>query len=173
MTETTTVAVKSEAPIAVINDKRDITDTVLAKITSFEDAMAALNSAGIVVESSDEYGNGFQVVDKDLLVGVNFVILEWRFNEGSFGDRQFVSASCVTEDNRKVVINDGSSGVAAQLARITDSRRERKIANSQSGLVVKGGLIKSEYYYREETKEISRNPEGKGWTRAATYYLSE
>lgn len=130
--------------------------TELRGINSFEQAMAlARETYGTVDDASTEIGSGFTVVnnkEKDRLLGVPFVILSMDFNEGDMGP--FVSFVAVTEDNRKVIVNDGSTGIYAQL----DEYYVR--TNKGGGLFVRGGLRKSVY----------PNPNGEGMS--TTYYLA-
>lgn len=134
-------------------------DESLRNISSFSDAMdAALAMGG--VEDYNDFGTGFSVVDKASLIGQAFVILEWRFHKGDFG--VFVSAAAVTEDGRKVVINDGSTGICQQLLDVTDQRETRGAPNPQANLIVRNGIRASDYTYTDDKgNEIP----------ATTYYL--
>lgn len=141
---------------------RTFDDDVLKSISSLQDAFNVLNAAGIVSESMDDYGNGFEVLeDKNLLIKKPFAILEWRFSVGDMGE--FVSATCVTEKGDKLIINDGSTGILRQLRTITKTREKLGVANVQAGLICKRGLRRSDYQYTD----------GKGESRpATTYYLA-
>lgn len=150
------------------------TDDQLSKIDGFASAAAMLQAAGVEAESMADYGTGFTVSkDNDLLVGMDFLILSWRFNHGAYGE-DFVSAEIVTKHNEKLILNDGSTGICKQLRVVTDQRTERGHQHPYAGLIVKNGLTVSKYFYNEKTGEISRVPkEGKDWTPASTYYLAE
>jgi hypothetical protein len=156
--------------IAVIdNVKSALTDDALHDITDFDSAMRVFADAGVIAESISDYGTGFTVVEKDRLVGVPFIIAEWRFNSGSYKDengdsRQFVSAACVTKSGDKWVINDGGTGIAEQLATVTRRRLAKGHATPQNGLLVPAGLTVS-HYEREDEKGIMQP--------AKTFYLSE
>lgn len=130
-------------------------EDTMAAIQSFSDAMQVLKDAGIEVHSTEEFGDGFKLVDKDTLVKVPFVILGIRFADGDF-DTDFAILHVVTEDGRKCIITDGSTGIRAQAKRYA----ERGIT---SGLLVPNGLVRSDYEYINE--------KGKS-TPATTYYLS-
>ena len=123
-------------------------DDALAKIGSLQDALDALSGLGATVDSYNEYGTGFSVVDKQTLAGVPFVILEWRFNNGTYGE--FVSCLIVTKDGVKAVLNDGSTGVCKELSMVTASRLRNGVANTQSGLIVENGLKRGDYTYTDE-----------------------
>ncbi len=125
-------------------------DDDLGSITSFEDAARTLADAGVAAESFDSYGNGFKVVAKDTLEGIDMILIEWRFNPGSFRDedgnlRDFVSVMAVTKHNEKVIFNDGGAGVCRQLLDVTNKRLDRGHKHPQAGLVVAGGLVASHY----------------------------
>jgi len=154
-----------------ISQRSTFTDETLAAIQSFEDAMRLARDNGIPSESMADYGTGFKVVDKESLVGTDFLILEWRFNEGDY-EGDFVSVTAVTKHNEKVIFNDGSTGVCAQLNMVTAQRKEKKHPTPQAFLGVPGGLTVSQYWRNTETGEISRKPQGKGWEPAKTYYLA-
>lgn len=147
----------------IVNARSMINDQVLASVDGFESALAALDAAGLRYQGMDEFGTGFVLADKSALVGVPFVIMEWRFNAGDF-DGGFVSAACVTQDGRKVIINDGSTGIRDQLLMVTTQRVAQGNEAPQNGLVVYGGLTVSNYTYTDEKgKQIP----------ATTYYLSD
>ncbi len=133
--------------------------TELRSISSFDDAIAlATDKFGSVDDAAEFMGTGFEVLDtkrKDALCGIPFVILSMDFNDGEQGP--FVSCVVVTKDNRRLILNDGSTGVYAQL----DEWFVR--TGKGGGLLVNGGLRKSEY-----KKDL---PDG-STTNAVTYYLN-
>lgn len=153
-------------------------DADLGAIKSFEDAASLLRgyaeSVGVNVESADDYGTGFRVVEnKDSLVGVEMIFLDWRFTDGDFG--QFVSIEAVTKAGDKFIINDGSTGLYQQMVNITAQRAAAGRPDTQTGLYVPHGLTKTDYFFNEDTKETaSRKPEngGKAWKPASTYYVT-
>lgn len=165
---------KSGNGVLVHNEATLIDDAALASIGSFRDAAALLDRMGVEAESASDYGTGFKVVDKATLVGQPFLIIEWRFNDGDFGGRQFVSVAAVTKDDRKVIFNDGGTGVCKQLATVTQQRRDRGHRNPQAGLLVESGLTATSYWFNEDTGETSSQAQsGKGWGPATTYYLAD
>lgn len=149
-------------------------DEQLANIKGYKDAAALLVDAGVTPEFISDYGTGFKVVsDKSVLIGRPFLILSWRFNEGDFGDKGFVSAEIVTDQDEKFILNDGSTGIRDQLATVTSQRVSRKHSTPYAGLVCANGLTKTNYFYNETTQETSSKArEGKGWVSAATFYLA-
>lgn len=119
-------------------------DEQLRSIQTYEDAERLLleeYGADAISDIGDWIGNGFRVLSKEqksLLVGKPFLILDWSFNTGDMG--QFVSARIMTVgDNGKFVLNDGSSGIYADLRELTNRTRKN------TGYRVKGGLRVSQY----------------------------
>ena len=126
-----------------------LSDEALAGITSYEDAVRAINEAGGKIESAADYGNGFAVVEKETLIGIPLLLIEWRFNEGDNGD--FVSVEALTKNGEKVVFNDGSTGLRDQLHLITTRREEAGVASPQMGLLCPTGLTAKTYKRKDET----------------------
>lgn len=151
---------------------RDFTEAELSEIKSFEDALNALTAIGATRVDSTEFGSGFVICeDKNVLVGVPFIILSAMTHEGDFGD--FVSLEVVTKNNDKFIVNDGSTGIFDQIRTIVSSRVTAGVALPDKGIYVPNGLTKSDYWRNEDTGETStRKPEGKGWVPARTFYLS-
>lgn len=150
------------------NAPRVFNDDVLSAVKSFDDVRSLFDAAGVGVESMEDYGTGFKVTDKSKLVNVSLMILEWRFNDGDFGDSGFVSVAAVTRNGDKVIFNDGSTGIYRQLRRVTDQRQARNHPTPQAGLLVEGGLTRSDY----ETEVPGKD--GKPVrTPATTFYLAE
>jgi hypothetical protein len=134
----------------------------LREIDTFDAALALVQSEfGDVADATEELGDGFALVkDKDELVGKPMILIEWSFRPGDFGT--FVSIrAMVRESNgtaRKVVFNDGSTGIADMLADWTKRHDGRN-----GGMVVPKGLRVSTYMY-EDPKDGSKRP-------AKTFYL--
>lgn len=160
----------------VLNAPRLFEDDALAGFQTYGDVAAAFSERlGVPLESVTDYGTGFVLVEKESLVGIPHVIVQWRFNAGEYGE-EFVSVEAITKNNDKVIYNDGSTGIYAQLRQVTNKRlADKSPVPPQAGLVVSGGLSKTSYYYNEVTKQtVSRRPEGAGkeWKPASTYYLA-
>src|SRR5687768_9968073 len=83
-----------------------ISDDALAEITSFNDASALLRELygeNAVVVASEVMGDGFAMLkNKDLLLGVGFIIISWVISLGDHGE--FVAAKIVTVDNKKLIL---------------------------------------------------------------------
>lgn len=113
----------------------------LRSIASFQDAVRLIETemGGTLIDASQEIGDGFTMLDdKDKLINVPFVALQWRFTPGDFG-KQYVIMRVVTESGDKYVITDGGTGLAQQMASFTERTKRT------GGLLVKRGLRKSEY----------------------------
>jgi len=135
-------------------------EDTLKEIATLDDAFKLLASQGFAVTEIKDLGSGFEVVEnKDQLVGKGLLILGGQFNEGDMG--KFVSLYAVDADGGKWIINDGGTGIFAQA--------EKYAAKGLlSGLLIRKGLVRSDYQYDEvnaKTGEITKRP-------ATTYYLS-
>jgi hypothetical protein len=134
-------------------------ESALRSLDSFESALAMVQEAhGEVVDASDTLGDGFALIDnKDELVGLPMVLMEWAFRDGDFG-RAYVSVRAVAKTRTgmlKVIFNDGGTGIAEQLARVT------KDTGKTGGMVVGKGLRRSDYDVEIDGRQSS----------ASTYYL--
>ena len=122
---------------------------------SFEEAVALWESP-IEVKSDWEL-----VTDKRQLIGKPFLIQKVRFYEGNYGPT--VAVMAITQDNRRVVFNDGSSGVMQELLTMCEKHKR------DGGFVVPNGLRMSEYEY--EVRDFDGNPTGEK-KPARTFYLA-
>lgn len=139
-----------------------IEESDLRNIKSLDDALALMDSFDGAEDFSD-YGSGFEVIDnKDVLIGVPFLAMEWRFTRSKQYGGEFVSILTITKDGVKGIVNDGSTGICAQMRRVTDERIAAGRRNPQTGLVVSRGLRRSDY-----TTEVNGNS-----IEASTYYLA-
>lgn len=132
-----------------------ISTEIYAGIQSFEDALAVVQDVfgGEVIDSAD-LGDGFSLVDdKMVLVKVPFIILAANFSEGDYKREDgttgtFVSCRIVTEDGRKLVMNDGSTGIHDQIQMLWSQRPETK----GKPIVCRNGLRVSEYDHPQHGK---------------------
>lgn len=127
----------------------------LRDLESFDDFLnKALEDGMPRANAEDVWGDGFQQIDKEELIGVPFVIVSWTFSKSKkFSNAEFVTVRVVTQDNRKLFFTDGSTGIYKQLKNIP-----------QPGvLLCEYGLRKSEYDYKDEKGKV---------TRARTYYFA-
>lgn len=110
---------------------------------AFADALALANRIGNVIDAGAELGTGFNVAEKDALIGEAFVVLDARKNIDEATKRAFWSLTVVTKSGRKVILNDGGTGIAAQMDALAE-RHEKVVP-----MVVAGGLRKSTYNHPE------------------------
>lgn len=121
------------------------TDDELLSIASLDDVRSLLASSDIPLVAADQViGNGFSIVnDKGFLCGIPMILLGWQFNAGDNG--QFVSINAVANlpgnTLGKYIINDGSTGIYAQLRKYTEK------TGKTAGLYVARGLRRSDYQY--------------------------
>lgn len=148
--EDTRPSVQTEETAEVMTD--GFSENELRDLDNMFDVMRAQDVANI----ADVMGTGFSVLeDKNRLIGVEFVIVRYGVHEGENG--QFTTIHVVTTNKEKFVVNDGSTGIHAQLAEY----KER--AGRVCPLYVPRGLRVSEYDFTDDngTKK-----------RARTYYLN-
>ena len=116
------------------------------------DILAALGPVGDAADvlESDQFG---PILDnKDRLIGVPIYVIGWEFHDGDFG--RFVTMMVMTKAGDKFLVNDGSTGIAAQL-------QETEEAKGVVPFLARNGLRRSDY-----EKEI----DGKA-SQATTYYI--
>lgn len=134
----------------------------LANIETLDDLGALFERAGVEVSFAHSVlGDGFAILGKDdkmSLIGKGLALIEWRFNKGDMGEFVSVRAVDISQTPfRKVILNDGSTGIYRQLRDFTDK------TGIQSGLMVKNGLRVSEYTYEDPNTGVERP--------AKTFYL--
>ena len=122
--------------------------------------------ANIGVDVRNDEADGIvslDVVGKETLIGRPFLMVEWRVNTtGKFGT--FVSVVAMDDTGKVFVFNDGSTGIAAQLAELSMYREAHGHPTPYAGRYVKNGLRVSQYEYTDEAT-------GKT-SQAETYYLN-
>lgn len=139
-------------------------DNDLRNLESFSDAMLLVQNATgeAPVDAADVLGNGFEIVEKSTLVDVPMILISWRFNVGDKG--VFTSVMAMTENGRKVIFNDGSTGIRDQLNAYTSQ------TGKTAGLLLRHGLTVSEYPVDKDGKPTKVREEMAG--TAKTYYLN-
>lgn len=105
-----------------------LSEDMLAEIQTFEDALNVVRDvfAGAIVEADKVLGTGFGVADeKAAYIGVPMVALKGERNPSDKGEKgRFWSLHFVTKDGRKVIINDGGSGIADQMDALAERHPE-------------------------------------------------
>ena len=151
MVATDSADAEMQSALATVSRTFDV-DT-LRDMTTFDDALAALNAQEIPLRDASEHiGDGFELLDdkeKGQLVGVKFVILDASESPGDFG-KSFVTVRLMTKDGRKCIVNDGSTGIRDQVVQVLQRY------GSAAGFVVNNGLRASQYAYCESCKAISK-----------------
>lgn len=142
-----------------------VPDEVVQGFTSIDDAIRYFNSNEGVVQAGDVLGDGFTITEKEALLNIPLLILDWSEHLGDSGP--YASVRAITSDNRKVRFSDGSTGIYRQLTELFLKGVER-------GILVRTGLTKSDYFVNEKTGEITKTNPGdpKVWKKATTYYLA-
>lgn len=96
-----------------------VSDDMLAEIQSFDDALAVINEVfgGEIVEADKVLGTGFGIADeKAAYIGITLAVLKAERNPSDKGEKgRFWTLHAVAKDGRKVIINDGGSGIADQM----------------------------------------------------------
>lgn len=122
--------------------------------------LAAFMEANPDVATVDvtDFGTGFTVLsDKNRLVGEPFVIVDWRFSLGTYGE---MVTLLVVAKSGKWIVNDGSTGIREQMSVVDKKMPE----GAKTFVQVPKGLTRSDYTYLDQST-------GKE-TPAQTFYLS-
>jgi hypothetical protein len=140
------VAIRSE------HTNREISTTELKELNLNQliDALGVSEVSDVI--PTDQYGPVLE--DKAKLCGVPFMLVHWEFHGGDFGE--FVSMWVLTLDDKRYIVNDGSTGIYQQLKETTGKH------NIDSMLVCRHGLRESKYTYT--------GPDGKE-RPASTFYI--
>lgn len=132
---------------------------------SWDDIVAAMEEQGVEVIEFE--GSPWDVVPKKELVGQPFMVAGIHFSEGKFGQmvsvRALLQPDPTTKVSKKIVFNDGSSGVYLQFRELVDKTKQ------VAGFICRKGLRASEYTYIDETK-AEDDPARE--TPAVTYYVA-
>lgn len=127
------------------------------KVDNLADARNLLESHyGAVLSSGNLFGDGAEFIkDKNVMVGIPFMILDFRFITDPDTEREYVSVLVMNGAGEKARFNDGSTGIYAQLKQV---HAEYGVI----GITCKNGLRKSDYAVEIDGKK----------EKAVTYYLS-
>lgn len=149
-----------------------VSEAELPDFGSFDEALNHFVNGVGVVAIGDVAGDGYTLTkDKESLVNVPFLIVDWNTVTDPSTQRDYATIRLITQDNRKIRINDGSTGIFKQLQEI----RERH--NLTRGIGVPKGLFTSEYWICDDRSSdkfgMVVNPDYEGPKRqATTYYLN-
>lgn len=139
-----TIQSKTGGGEVAVRDLRDMSYADLTEHFGFSNAQDEIET--------DQFGPILE--DKSKLVNRPIMLVHWNFYDGDYGE--FVSAWVMTPEGERFIVNDGSTGMYAQLRTLTDTK------NIRSMLLVKRGLRASDYTYTD--------PRGQSHP-ARTYYL--
>jgi hypothetical protein len=134
-------------------------NSTLRGLKTLDEVLAFLDAEyGGVVDVADQIGDGFAMIDdKGQLVGREMVLINWKFNESSYGDEPFVFVRAMTRDGQRIMFVDGSTG-------IRDDLLEFSSRTGQFGSMhLHRGLRRSDYDYTDA--------ESGKTTKATTFYL--
>lgn len=140
----------------------------LRSLDSFDAALLLAEKAhGDLALADKELGDGFALLaNKDTLIGVPCLFMEWHFYPGDFGE--FVSARIATKQGEngvgRYIVNDGSTGIYQQLRDYTDRY------SKHGGLVSRHGLRKSEYDTNKEGVPVAKGAPD-AVSKGVTYYI--
>lgn len=160
--DTNTAEIVELMPHLIAVGAKKLSANAFTEVETWDDALAlAQNTFGHLV-SAEEAGDGTELIDKNDLVGVPFLIVNVSFSRSEFDDGRFyATARGITKDNRKFVVSDGSVGFCMQLAYLADK------FNRRGGFLISKGLTRSDY-----SPTIVDPVTGKEKTlKATTFYL--
>lgn len=155
---------RAEAAEVVVSQR--LSTEQLAGISSFDEAikLAAQTHGGML--DSTELGDGFSILeDKQKLVGVPFVIVEWEHGKNVTMGEKFVILRIVTQANQKLIITDGSTGIMRQLEVMPGNRR--------GGIFCREGLRASVYGLDVNGEPVTiGSAEQDGNKQGTTFYIA-
>lgn len=162
---------------------------IRAEGATLTDLANAFNLDGVNVldDEGDGVFNTELIEDKDFLRDLPFLITRWRFNSSDkYKDAEtgedgiFVSVEIAYQMNPQSpvqtgVFNDGSTGILAQLQKITQSREENLAKNGtgndpHAGRFVRHGLRRSDY--QRDTGKVNPKTQQPILEAATTFYLN-
>lgn len=137
-------AIDEVAPELMNNS--DFDRAALKSAETFEDFVKLTEQEyGEIVDAAQELGDGFTVLTRkqksSMLVDVPCLLMSWTFRQGDY-ERPFVSVRVVARHANgigKYIVNDGSVGIADQLATY------QKETGKTGGMFARGGFSLSEY----------------------------
>lgn len=148
---------------------REFSNDELLSISTFEDAARLVEEVyGDVLLADQVIGNGFRLLtDKNKLVDVPFIALQWKFLDGDF-NRPYTNLLVVTDSGSKYLVNDGGSGITRDLMEFSNR------TGRTGGVVVRGGLSASTYDFCSAcgSTECVDESGTHRMTPATTFYLN-
>jgi hypothetical protein len=165
--ENATVATLDQIPLEVVKSFENIADV--------QEYFASL---GVEISSGEEITDGYEKLEnKDRLLDTPIVLIDWsEFQSKEYGATA-TSVRIMTFAGEKFRIADGSTGIFRQLEEISNVRVKAGHKTPTQGLIVRGGLRKSEYWVstvdgRALTEEEAEQTPKELKKKATTYYLN-
>lgn len=135
------------------------------KDVSFEELYKELQNAEELGDAS-ELGDGFKVLnsdDKGQIENRPFIVVDYKLdNVGKFS--AFATMKIVTADNRRLIVNDGGTGIPSQL-------QEIKASGHTGAILCRKGLKVSRYDVTDEKGEPVIDPQTQKPIQGETWYL--
>lgn len=142
-------------------------------------ALFSNEGTDVADDANDGVFNLDLIEDKDFLRGMPFLITRWRFNtsdkfkseDGEAGEFVSVEIAYQTAPGAPLatgVFNDGSTGIMAQLKKITEQRIKNGKGDPYAGRAVRRGLRRSDY--QRDTGRLDKN-NAPIFEAATTFYL--
>lgn len=128
-----------------------------SSVSSWEDAVAEFGGPNGITNAAEAFGDGSELLQKDALVGKEFMVLDWSYVTDLDTGREYVNVLVINRQGQKARFNDGSTGVYRQCKDYED-----RYGGKQGGIYCPKGLRVSEY-----TTEV----DGKS-QKARTFYFS-
>lgn len=177
MVSRSTPAKTEDSSVQVYTGRNELPLAAVQSFRTVDDVEAFFKDQGIALGSGEEISDGFETIqDKDRLINTTFVIIDWNKVSSSDFGQDFMTIRLMTLAGEKFRISDGSTGIAQQLSDITEVRLAQSHPAPNAGVIVKGGLSKSEYWVSEADGKAMSEAEAEATPRelkkkASTYYL--
>lgn len=140
------------------------TDDELTYITTTGDMVKYFNDQSMQPTDGSELGTGWQLLkDKRKLLGRPFMILFWERRIDETTKRAYTTVHLMENSGERWIINDGSTGIHAQLEKAVEKRHLAGISPVNGPMRVNNGLRVSDY--------TVENAQG-GEEAASTFYLN-
>lgn len=137
----------------------------LQHIDNYVDAVNLLRGEGALTDQQASELTGFGLLpgkDKELLLGVPFLIIQYEFKVGR-DSSSFVECAIITTHDDKHLLRDSSKGIYVQLRNVYEERVATGNPNPDLGYPVRKGLTYQDHNYTGLTGET---------TKSRTYYLA-
>jgi hypothetical protein len=131
--------------------------------TTFAEARAKVAEVG----EAELKGSIFPVVNKELLIGVPMMILNFQWNVDDKTGNEFVSLHVITDKDERWTVNDGGTGIYQQM-----KQWEHDIPDRKTMIDIPNGLRKSEYTAKWKEVDAKTGEVKNVSGPATTYYFA-